>query len=117
MKLEYTLKNTEFHNVKEVLKAEFQISDRLLTKLKKNQQIFLNGKSCYVTAKPNYNDIISIDLDFNEESDNIVPTKMALDILFEDNALLIVNKPAGVPVHPSQSYYENSLSNRYKILF
>ena len=117
MKLEYTLKDTKFHNVKEVLKAEFQISDRLLTKLKKNQQIFLNGNSCYVTAKLNHNDTISVDLDFNEESDNIVPNKMNLEILLEDESFLIINKPAGIPVHPSQSHYENSLSNRYKILF
>lgn len=117
MKLKYTLKANEFNNVKEVLKAEFQISDRLLTKLKKNQQFFLNGKYCYVNALLKTNDTISVDLDFNEKSDNIVPTKMNLDILFEDDAFLILNKSAGIPVHPSQMHYNNSLSNRSKILF
>lgn len=117
MKLEYTLKNNEFNNVKEVLKAKFQISDRLISRLKKHQQIFLNGKSCYVTAKINNNDTICVDLNFNEETDNIVSTQMNLDILFEDDTLLIINKPAGTSVHPSQSHYKNSLSNRSKILF
>ena len=112
MKLEYALKNNEFHNVKEVLKAYFQISDRLLTKLKKNKKVLLNNKPCYVTAILNNDDIVSVDLDFEEETPNIIPTKMILDIVFEDETLLIINKPAGIPVHPSQSYYENSLSNR-----
>ena len=55
--------------------------------------------------------------DFDEVSDNIVPTKMSLDILLEDEALLIVNKPAGIPVHPSQNHYTNSLSNGVKYYF
>ena len=42
---------------------------------------------------------------------------MNLDIIFEDNFLLIVNKPAGIPVHPSISHYEDSLSNGIKYYF
>lgn len=117
MKLEYKYKENEFHNVKEVLKAKFQISDRLLTKLKHNKRIYLNGKTCYVTASLSPDDKIEVDLDFEEESDNIVPTKINLDIVYEDEALIIVNKPAGIPVHPSQTHYEDSLSNGVKYYF
>lgn len=117
MKLEYKIKSNEFHNVKEVLKAYFQISDRLLTKLKREQKIFLNNKPCYVTATVTSNDIITADFNFEEENDNIVPTKIDLSIIFEDDLFLIVNKPAGVPVHPSQNHYEDSLSNGIKYYF
>ena len=117
MKLEYTLINNEFHNVKEVLKAKFQISDRLLAILKRNHKIFLNGEPCYITKTIIPNDNICVDLDFNEKNDNIESTKMNLEVLLEDEALIIINKPAGIPVHPSQSHYEDSLSNRIKILF
>lgn len=117
MNLEYKIENNEFHNVKEVLKAKFHISDRLLIKLKKSHKIFLNSNPCYVTNILNNNDIVSVNLDFEEETPNIVPTKMVLNIVFEDKYLLIINKPAGIPVHPSQSHYENSLSNRSQILF
>jgi len=111
MKLEYKVTNNKYFNIKEVLKSHFTISDRLLTKLKKNHKIFLNGKCEYVTKKLNINDLIEINLDFNEISENIIPVEIILNIIYEDNALIIINKPAGIPVHPSISHFENSLSN------
>ena len=65
----------------------------------------------------NIGDLLSIDLDFEEDSQNIVPTKMNLDILYEDDALLIINKPPNIPVHPSILHFENSLSNGVKYYF
>lgn len=112
MKLEYKIENNDFYNIKEVLRSEFEISNKLLTKLKKNKKIFLNNIPCYVSEKVNINDKISIELDFNEESDNIIPIKMNLDIIFEDDSVIIINKSAGVPIHPSRNHYEDSLSNR-----
>ena len=117
MKLELKITENKYYNVKEVLKEYWEISDRLLIKLKKQQKIFLNGNPTYINAILKDNDIVSIDLDFEETSENIVPTKMNLDIIFEDNFLLIVNKPAGIPVHPSISHYEDSLSNGIKYYF
>ena len=117
MNLEYQITKNEFYNVKEVLKANFQISDRLLAKLKREKRIFLNHKPCYVTTLLNSDDVITANLDFDEETDNIVPTEMDLNIVFEDETFLIINKPASIAVHPSQNHYENSLSNRSKILF
>ncbi len=117
MKLELKITENKYYNVKEVLKEYWEISDRLLIKLKKQQKIFLNGNPTYVDAILKNNDIVSVNLDFEETSENIVPTKMNLDIIFEDNFLLIVNKPAGIPVHPSISHYEDSLSNGIKYYF
>lgn len=117
MKLELKNLENKYYNVKEVLKEYWEISDHLLIKLKKQQKIFLNGNPTYVNAILKDNDIVSIDLDFEETSENIVPTKINLDIIFEDDFLLIVNKPAGIPVHPSISHYEDSLSNGIKYYF
>lgn len=117
MKLELKNLENKYYNVKEVLKEYWEISDRLLIKLKKQQKIFLNGNPTYVNAILKDNDIVSIDLDFEETSENIVPTKINLDIIFEDDFLLIVNKPAGIPMHPSISHYEDSLSNGIKYYF
>ena len=117
MKLKYEVLDNKYFNVKEILKAYFQISDRLITKLKKSKQIYLNNNPVYVTEKVNLKDIIEINIDFEETSDNIVPTPIDLDIIFEDEALLIINKPAGIPVHPSQNHYTNSLSNGVKYYF
>lgn len=117
MKLEYIVKNTNYKTVKEVLKSHFHISDRLLLKLKRANQIFLNGKPTFAHTLIYPNDLICVTLSFREKSKNIVPTKMNLDIVFENEAMLILNKPAGIPVHPSMAHFENSLSNGVQYYF
>lgn len=118
MKLEYTIKeNDNYINVKEVLKAYFHISDRLLLKLKKSQNIFLNGTPIYVSKEVTTHDKISVIIDFDEDNSNIVPTKLNLNIIYEDEYYLVVNKSFNTPVHPSMSHYENSLSNGVKYYF
>ena len=117
MNLEYKIIDNKFDNVKEILKAHFQIPDRLLTKLKKEKRIFLNNQHVYVTEKVKCGDYLKVDMNFVETSDNIVPTQIKLNIIFEDEYLLVVNKPAHIPVHPSCNYYENSLSNGIKFYF
>lgn len=116
MKLQYTV-NRNYDNIRQVLKEEFNISDRLLLKLKTNQKIYKNGNIVSVHEIVNLNDKIEVFLDFNEDNSNIVPTKMDLDILYEDEWLLILNKPYGTPIHPSRMHYEDSLSNGVSYYF
>ena len=110
MKLSYINLNKYF-NVKEVLKAEFSMSDRLLLKLKKLDKIYLNGKVTSVNHPIVENDLIECHLDYDEDNSNIVPTKIPVNIIYEDEAYLVVNKPAGIPVHPSMDHYTDSLAN------
>ena len=115
--LVYEVKDCKYKNIKEVLSNEFDISNRLLIKLKKNKRIYLNGCESYVTKEISIGDKLEVDIDFNEESDNIVPTKMDLKILYEDDYLLIVDKDPNMPVHPSILHFEDSLSNGIKYYF
>lgn len=117
MELEFIVEDEKYFNIKEVLKVHFEISDRLLIKLKKNKKIYLNNTPAYVDKQIKQGDIIKIDMNFEEESENIIPIEMNLNIIFEDNYLLIINKPAGIPVHPSIAHYKNSLSNGVKYYF
>ncbi len=118
MKLEYTVKGTDnYINLKDLLKNHFEISDRLLVKLKHNQKLFINDASVSVNSPLRINDVVSIFIDFVEDNSNIVPTKMDLNIIYEDNSLLIVNKSSGIPVHPSMEHFEDSLSNGVKFYF
>ena len=118
MILNYKIKKDDnYINVKQVLKEEFLISDRLLLKLKTNKQFFLNDKIVYVSHPVKENDTITVNLDFEETSENIVPTEISLNILYEDNAFLILNKPAGIAIHPSCSHFSTSLSNGVKYYF
>ena len=117
MKLEFEVKNNKYFNIKEILKNHFEISERLLAKLKRNQKIYLNNVPSYVSSTVSIGDLIIVDLDFEEETENILPTEIPLDILYEDEAILIVNKPFGIPVHPSVLHFEDSLSNGIKHYF
>lgn len=118
MKLEYVVNNlSKYETVKQVLKNELLISDRLIIKLKQSKQIYLNDKVTFINQKLKLGDIICIDLDFEETCDNIVPTEMHLNILYEDDCMLIIDKPPFIPVHPSMDHYEDSLSNGVKYYF
>ena len=116
MKLAYVNSN-KYSNVKEVLKAEFSMSDRLLLKLKKLDKIYLNGDVTSVNHPVLENDLIECYLDYEEDNSNIVPTEMSLNIIYEDEAYIVVNKPAGIPVHPSMDHYADSLSNGIAFYF
>jgi len=118
MKLEYIINNlTKYETIKQVLKEEFHLSDRLITKLKLSNKIFLNNQSTHINKKIEIGNLVKIDLDFVETCDNIVATQMELDILYEDDGILIINKPPFVPIHPSINHYEDSLSNGVKYYF
>ena len=117
MKLEYKVKENKYENIRQILKQEFHLSDRLVTKLKKAGQIYINNETAFIYDSLQTGDIVSVLLDFEETSDNIIPIKMPLSILYEDEAMLAVDKPAGIPVHPSMDHYKDSLSNGVKHYF
>ncbi len=116
MHLSYTVADAN-NTLFEILKQKLYMSDRLLLKLRKNNKIFVNGVSTYTNIIVNPNDVIDIYIDFEEDNSNIVPTKMKLDILFEDDSLLILNKPTDISIHPSMQHYTNTLSNGVRAYF
>ena len=117
MILKYIVKDNKYETLRTLIKKEWQISSRLLTRLKQRELITVNQKSVYLDYKLNIGDIILVDLDFEEESENIMPTQMNLNILYEDNAYIVINKSANMPVHPSRAHYEDTLSNGIKYYF
>lgn len=118
MILEYTKINKDnYIYLRQVLKEKFHLSARLILKLKKEQKILVNGEPTYLDRFLNPNDKITILIDFVEDNSNILPSEMELNILYEDEGLLILDKPAGIPVHPSMQHYSDSLSNGVKFYF
>ena len=118
MILEYTKINKDnYIYLRQVLKEKFHLSARLILKLKKEQKILVNGELTYLDRILNLNDKITILIDFIEDNSNILAAEMELNILYEDEGLLILDKPAGIPVHPSMQHYSDSLSNGVKFYF
>lgn len=117
MILTYIVTDNTYNNINDILKEEFNISNRLFVKLINSNMVFLNEKNIDTRTKVNKNDVITVNLDLPEDNSNIVSTSIPLDILYEDNWLLILNKPAGMTVHPSLLHYDDSLSNGVKYYF
>ena len=103
--------------VRDALSSNLNMSIRLIQKLNRNRKIFCDGKAIKSSSTILPGSSLTVDLSFEEQSENIVPVKMNLDILFEDDSLLIINKPPFMPVHPSINHYEDSLSNGVKYYF
>ena len=118
MKLEYIVTNNDSNKeIKDILLSHFKVSHRLLVTLKKENSIFLNDEPSFVYKKVINGDKVTISFDYKEDNSNIVSKEMPLDIVFEDEWFLVVNKPAGIPVHPSISHYEDSFSSGIKFYF
>lgn len=118
MNLEYIATyNDNGKSVKDILLSCLHISHRLLITLKRENAIFLNDLPAFVYQSVSVDDKVSVSFDYEEDNSNIVSRKIPLDIVYEDEWLLIVNKPAGIPVHPSILHYEDSLSSGIKFYF
>ena len=79
--------------------------------------ILVNGKA----VKSNYRvkplDIVSIVMDRPRYEFEIIPQDIPLDIVYEDNTVLVVNKPAGLVVHPGHGNYSGTLVNALAYYF
>ena len=93
-------------------------SSPIITHLKRTEQgIQLNGEWGRVRDILHTEDILTITLVETDTSDNIVPSPLPLSIVYEDEDLMVVNKPAGMPIHPSQGNYDNTLANAVSYLY
>lgn len=117
MELKYKVENNKYKNINEILSLEFKISTRLKNKLIKKQLIYLNNMFVDTRTSVKIGDNILIDLNYKEENSNIIPKKMDLEIVYEDEWLLVVNKPPGIAIHPSFLHFDNSLSNGIRYYF
>lgn len=83
-----------------------------LTQLKKMpKSILINGVWSYMRTPLSAGDTLTVHIRETESSPNIPPVDLPLCIVYEDEDIIVVNKPAGMPVHPSLNNYMNSLAN------
>lgn len=118
MNLSYKVQSKDTNKtINDILINEFELSNRLRVKLIKNKKISCNNQLANTLNYVQIEDIICVDLSDDEDNSNIVSTNMNLDILYEDEWFLAINKPAGIAIHPSNSHYADSLSNGVKTYF
>ena len=78
-----------------------------------NGLILVNGKSAKASYKVSEGDVISV-LDIPEETSDLNAEDIPLNIVYEDDDILIVNKPKGLVVHPGAGNEEHTLANALK---
>lgn len=81
-----------------------------LQKLMKEGRVFIQGKPVKANYKITAGEVVELEIPDLEEPD-ICPENIPLDILYEDDDLLVVNKPKGMVVHPSAGHYNGTLVN------
>lgn len=111
--LEYIISSdTNPVTVLDFLKQE-GFSRHILSSMKNSSGncIVLNGERGFGRSVLKEGDRLVVTVPEVESGENIIGTEMDLDILYEDEDILVINKPAGMPVHPSMGNYENTLAN------
>ncbi len=91
---------------------EHHFSRQVIVELKRQaESILVNGEWVHINHVLNEGDLLKVTLREVASSEGIVPNDIPVDIIYEDEDLLVVNKPSGMPIHPSLNHYEGTLAN------
>ena len=110
--IHYIINNTQANMTIQQYLRNKGYSSQNITQLKKMpESILLNGKWEYMNQQVQEGDELIVHILEEQSSEKISPIKLPLDIIYEDEDLLVINKPSDMPIHPSLNNYENSLAN------
>ena len=112
MNLKYIVedKNSD-RTVKHILKNEMELSERLIKKLKYSSNILQNSSPVFVNSKVATGDIIEVNIDFVEDCSDIEPENIPIDIIYEDDYLIALNKQPNMVVHPTCGHLSGTIAN------
>ena len=89
---------------------EFATRNRIQNSIKAGN-VRVNGEIIKANYKVKAEDIVSVVLDYPKQNNEIIPQDITLNIIYEDDDLMIINKEAGMVVHPGFGNYEGTLVN------
>lgn len=93
-----------------VLSHQLRMSRHLVRQLKAADGIFLNGEPVRVSHPAQEGDLLELQLP-EAPSDKVDPEPVPVDILYEDDDLVVLNKPPGLVVHPTHGCHHGTLAN------
>ena len=103
--------HSEGLRVEQFLRRKGYSAQNLSTIKRMPESILVNGVHYYMKQTLKAGDRLLVRIQETESSRNIPPVCAPLSIVYEDEDLIVVNKPAGMPIHPSLNNYTNSLAN------
>lgn len=110
--IEYKIDNRNHGKTIENYLKENGFPRNVIVQMKKTPEgICRNGIWAYTIDKLNTGDLLKLTIDKNISSSDIIPVNLDFEIIYEDEDILIVNKPSNMPIHPSINNYDNSLAN------
>ena len=109
-KYNHTVTEEEYGmSINEILRSNFNFSARFKTKIKFQNLLDLNGVQAKGFMKPEVGDLISIRLP--KETSDFPAEDIPIDVLYEDDDLLIINKQPGILVHPTKGHPYHTIAN------
>lgn len=94
------------------LLGEHNYSDQIYKKLRKDVNlVHINGVPSFLNSILHEGDQVRIFLPEEKSSERILPVNLPFPIVYEDEDIAVINKPADMPIHPSLNNYDNSLGN------
>lgn len=107
--------------VRDIVRRPLGISSAALKHLKFLERgILLNGERVTVRAIVRVGDVLTLSTEDEKDQEKLVPVELPLRIAYEDDLLVVPDKPADMPTHPSRDHHEDTVANalafRYKDL-
>jgi len=96
--------------VRDVLRDNLQMSRKIVRKLVEGQGVLVNGRHVWLSWRLAEGDALCLRLPA-EESEDILAEEIPFDTVYEDEDVLVVNKPAGLIVHPTHGHWTGTLAN------
>ena len=110
MVIKVKIKAKQSRRLDQELVEKLKMTRSKIEKHIKEGHVKVNGKIVKKSYLLQIDDIINID-DFEEEDTDILPENIPLDIVYEDDDVVVINKPNGMVVHPALGHYHNTLVN------
>lgn len=104
-------KDLENLTISDYLKLQGYSRQNVVALKKMSESILVNGKWEYVSCRLHAGDTLTIHIKEDASNEKILPVALPLTIVYEDEDILVVNKSADMPIHPSLHNYENTLAN------
>ncbi len=112
--LNYTIQENG-KTVKGIMSENLNFSRRLSKKLELSDRLYINGRVAKLNKSVSTGDMLSIE--FDEDEDEYDAVDIPINIVYEDNDLLVVNKPPYIVVHPTKSHQNNTIANGVAFYF
>lgn len=108
----YEIKDSEAGlRIEQYLKRKGYSSQNIASIKRMPQSILVNNIHCYMRQTLSPGDQLTVQITETKCSEKIPPKELPLDIVYEDEDIIVINKPAGMPVHPSLNNYYNTMAN------